>query len=739
MVAVPTETAAARPSLEGELLTVATLPADELQCTVAVRSCVPPSLKLPATVNCCFVPNATDAVGGLTISETMVAVLTVSVVEPVNDPYWARMVVVPLRFARAIPVPLLIEAVLRCKDDQCTPVVSNSVLPSLKLPTAVNCNRVPGAILGFAGITEIEVKLARLTVSVVEPLAPSKATAITLVPALQPVARPVLLMIATAETEELQLATLVISCVLPSVKVPTAVNCCRPPIPTVGIAGATATDTRVAGVTVSVVELLTDPEVAVMVVVPTPVLAADPEVLSITATNGAEELQLTRGRSCVLPSLNVPVAVYCWPVPRAMLELAGVMVIEVRTAGITVRVVDPLTAPDVAVMFTVPAASAVATPESVMLARPPLEELQDTATRFCVLPSLKVPVAVYCWLTPMGSNDESGNTSIATNVAGVTVSVADPLTDPELAEMVTVPAATAVAKPESETVAIPFAAKSQVTEFVTSRELPSLKTPLAVNCWVVPAAMDADPGRTLIETRVAGITFSVVEPETPPELAVMIVLPAPAPEASPEALMVATEATDELQFTLLSTCELPSLKVPVAVNCCPAPCTIVGADGVTAMETNAAAVTVTLAEPLTEPEVATTLAVPALCPKVMPEPLTLTTPSGETLQTTELDRSCVLPSVNVPVADNFSLAPIATDEFAGVTASATKAAGITVRLAEPVTAPELAVMLVVPTATLVATPTAEMLATALADDAQFTELVRSRLLSSLYLPVAMNC
>jgi hypothetical protein len=123
----------------------------------------------------------------------------------------------------------------------------------------------------------------------------------------------------------------------------------------------------------------------------------------------------------------------------------------------------------------------------------------------------------------------------------------------------------------------------------------------------------------------------------------------------------------------------------------------------------------------------------------MPEPLTLTTPSGETLQTTELDRSCVLPSVNVPVADNFSLAPIATDEFAGVTASATKAAGITVRLAEPVTAPELAVMLVVPTATLVATPTAEMLATALADDAQFTELVRSRLLSSLYLPVAMNC
>ena len=108
---------------------------------------------------------------------------------------------------------------------------------------------------------------------------------------------------------------------LPSVKVPTAVNCCRPPIPVLVIAGATAIDTRVAGVTVSVVELLTDPDVAVMVVVPSPVLTADPEALSIA--DAAEEFQLTDGRSCVLPSLKVPVAVNCWPVRKAMLAFAG--------------------------------------------------------------------------------------------------------------------------------------------------------------------------------------------------------------------------------------------------------------------------------------------------------------------------------------------------------------------------------------------------------------------------------
>jgi len=89
--------------------------------------------------------------------------------------------------------------------------VSTSVLPSLNVPTAVNCSRVCGAILGFAGNTEIETRVAVLTVSVVEPVTPLRVAAITLVPLLQPVASPVLLIIATAEADELQLATLVMS------------------------------------------------------------------------------------------------------------------------------------------------------------------------------------------------------------------------------------------------------------------------------------------------------------------------------------------------------------------------------------------------------------------------------------------------------------------------------------------------------------------------------------------------
>ncbi len=85
------------------------------------------------------------------------------------------------------------------------------MLPSLKLPTAVSCIRVCGAILGFAGKIEIETSVAVLTESVVEPVTPLKLAAITLVPLLQPVASPVLLIVATLATDELQETTSVMS------------------------------------------------------------------------------------------------------------------------------------------------------------------------------------------------------------------------------------------------------------------------------------------------------------------------------------------------------------------------------------------------------------------------------------------------------------------------------------------------------------------------------------------------
>jgi hypothetical protein len=76
------------------------------------------------------------------------------------------------------------------------------------------------------------------------------------------------------------------------------------------------------------------------------------------------------------------------------------------------------------------------------------------AVRFCVVPLLYVPVAVNCWLEPKGTDGVDGVTLIEVRTAAVTVSVADPLTVPETAEIVATPGATPVARPLPCTVAM---------------------------------------------------------------------------------------------------------------------------------------------------------------------------------------------------------------------------------------------------------------------------------------------
>lgn len=105
---------------------------------------------------------------------------------------------------------------------------------------------------------------------------------------------------------------------------------------------------KTAVVTVRTAELLTEPNDAVIVVWPGANPVARPPVL-IVATDGVEELQLTElVRSCVLPSLNNPVALNDCVVPEAIVGFAGATVMVERVAGVTVRTVEPLTEPAVA-------------------------------------------------------------------------------------------------------------------------------------------------------------------------------------------------------------------------------------------------------------------------------------------------------------------------------------------------------------------------------------------------------
>src|SRR6202035_2575853 len=101
------------------------------------------------------------------------------------------------------------------------------------------------------------------------------------VPGPTAVAKPAALIVATVTAEELHVAVLLSFCVVPSLKVPVAVNCCGPPFGTEGFAGVTAIDTSVADVTVSVVLPVMLLEAAWIVVVPVPPAVAKPIALIV--------------------------------------------------------------------------------------------------------------------------------------------------------------------------------------------------------------------------------------------------------------------------------------------------------------------------------------------------------------------------------------------------------------------------------------------------------------------------
>jgi hypothetical protein len=224
------------------------------------------------------------------------------------------------------------------------------------------------AIDGFAGVTAIDCSVAAVTVSKVEPLMDDDVAVIVEVPTPAALARPAALIVAVVVVPELHVTVLVRFCVVPSLKVPVAVNCCVAPLAIDGFAGVTAIDCNVAAVTVSKVEPLIDDDVAVMVEVPTPTPVARPAAL-IVAVVVVPELHVTVVvRFCVVPSLNVPVAVNCCVAPLAIEGFAGVTVIDCNVAAVTVRVVEPLIAPDVALIVEVPTPAPVARPAAPMVA-----------------------------------------------------------------------------------------------------------------------------------------------------------------------------------------------------------------------------------------------------------------------------------------------------------------------------------------------------------------------------------
>jgi len=169
-----------------------------------------------------------------------------------------------------------------------------------------------------------------------------------------------------------------------------------------------------------------------------------------------------------------------------------------------------------------------------------------------------------------------------------------------------------------------------------------------VNAWVPPISIEGVAGVTAIDAKVATVTVKVAELVLPPKLAVMSALPPLTPEATPEVLLtVATPVVPELQLEEAVTSRVvPSLYVAVAMNAWMALTGIEGVAGVTAIDTNVAAVTVKLAVPVLPPKLAVMTEVPPLTAEATPEVLlTVATPVVPELQLEEVVTSRVVPSL----------------------------------------------------------------------------------------------
>lgn len=153
---------------------------------------------------------------GVTVIETSVTAVTVSVVMPEIEPDAALIVVEPAAIDVARPEPL-IAATDVFEELQVTEAVMSWFVLSEKMPVAVNCLDVPATMLGLVGDTPIETSVAGVTVSVDVAVSVPVVAVMMLDPTATAVARPfeaVSLIVAIAVEDELQVTDAVRSWVV---------------------------------------------------------------------------------------------------------------------------------------------------------------------------------------------------------------------------------------------------------------------------------------------------------------------------------------------------------------------------------------------------------------------------------------------------------------------------------------------------------------------------------------------
>jgi hypothetical protein len=270
--------------------------------------------------------------------EVSVAAVTVTAAEPEMEPTDALTVALPTTIGNKTPLAFTVR-MAGLELVHVAEAVRSCVLPSLKTPVAVRPEVNPNDRLNEAGVMLMDLRTAAVTVRFAEPATPFTVAETVVLPEARAVNCPavpnVLLTLASRGLATLHCADAVTSCVLPSVKAAVAVKFASCPMAMVADAGVRDTETTCAGVTLMSRVAETLPLVPVMLASPATSALTKPLELTF-ATLGRDELQFNvEVTFCVLPSLNVAVAVSCWLVPTARLRVDGLIAMLESVAAVT--------------------------------------------------------------------------------------------------------------------------------------------------------------------------------------------------------------------------------------------------------------------------------------------------------------------------------------------------------------------------------------------------------------------
>src|SRR3989454_1194256 len=341
----------------------------------------------------------------------------------------------------------------------------------------------------------------------------------------------------------------------------------------------------------------------------------------------------------------------------------------------------PLCPSLVAVIGAVPTTSPLTRPPADAVATAALLVVHITTRPVSGLPFASFGVAVSCTVCPAATLAGAGVTVTEATGATVTVTVAVPLFPSLVAVIVAEPAALAVTKPAALTVATAglLVAHAIVRPVST---LPAESLVVTDSCVVWPTKTLAEAGLTVTDATgtLATVTVMAAVPFLPSLLAVIATVPGAPLDTRPLPLTVATAASLVAHGTVRPVSGLPFASFGVAVSWTVCPAVTLAAAGLTTIEATGTTVTVIAAVPLCPSHEAVTVAAPAATPVTTPLPFTVATPGLVDAHVTTRPANA-LPPASCGDAANCTIPPTATLAAAGLTATVTTGASVTVTTA----------------------------------------------------------